>query len=98
MPRRKGTAAQRISVMLLAAAAAAALTACGQGKESQEKETGSKTEVKSDDVLSVMTWDDNQAKGLQKILDDFTEETGIKAETGVVKWITGMLQIGRAHV
>ena len=36
--------------MLLAAAAAAALTACGQGKESQEKETGSKTEVKSDDV------------------------------------------------
>ena len=72
--------------MLLAAAAAAALTACGQGKESQEKETGSKTEVKSDDVLSVMTWDDNQAKGLQKILDDFTEETGIKAETGVVKW------------
>jgi len=77
---------KRISVMLLAAAAAAALTACGQGKESQEKETGSKTEVKSDDVLSVMTWDDNQAKGLQKILDDFTEETGIKAETGVVKW------------
>ena len=65
--------------MLLAAAAAAALTACGQGKESQEKETGSKTEEKSDDVLSVMTWDDNQAKGLQKILDDFTEETGIKA-------------------
>ena len=77
---------KRISVMLLAAAAAAALTACGQGKESQEKETGSKTEEKSDDVLSVMTWDDNQAKGLQKILDDFTEETGIKAETGVVKW------------
>ena len=61
------------------------LAACGQNADGQEKES-SGSEKKSDGVLSVMTWDDNQAKGLQKILDDFTKETGIKAETGVVKW------------
>ena len=76
---------KRMGAILLASAAAAVLAACGQNADGQEKES-SGSEKKSDGVLSVMTWDDNQAKGLQKILDDFTKETGIKAETGVVKW------------
>lgn len=76
---------KRMSAILLASAAAAVLAACGQNADGQEKES-SRSEKKSDGVLSVMTWDDNQAKGLQKILDDFTKETGIEAETGVVKW------------
>ena len=73
---------KRMSAILLASAAAAVLAACGQNADGQEKES-SGSEKKSDGVLSVMTWDDNQAKGLQKILDDFTKETGIKADTGL---------------
>ena len=77
---------KRMSAILLASAAAAVLAACGQNADGQEKES-SGSEKKSDGVLSVMTWDDNQAKGLQKILDDFTKETGSRRRQA---WSNGM--------
>ncbi len=38
------------------------------------------------DTLTVAIWDTNQEPGLTKILEDFTAETGIKAEIQVTPW------------
>lgn len=40
----------------------------------------------SSDALEVLIWDTNQQPGIQKILDKFTEETGIKTDLQVKDW------------
>lgn len=52
----------------------------GSSKESDDS-SGS-----SDVTLSVMIWDTNQQTGLQKVMEGFTEETGIKTDIQVVTW------------
>lgn len=43
--------------------------------------------VSADDVeLSISIWDTNQEPGINEILADFTEQTGIKTKLSVVKW------------
>lgn len=56
------------------------LTACGGGSSD---DGGSK---KKGDALTVAIWDTNQQAGLQEIIDEFTAETGVKAELQVLDW------------
>lgn len=56
------------------------------GSDDSSADSSSDTGTSSGDALSVMIWDNNQQPGIQEILNDFTEKTGIKAETQVVTW------------
>lgn len=40
----------------------------------------------ADATLTVAIWDNGQKAGLQQIMDDFTEATGIKTELQVIEW------------
>ena len=40
----------------------------------------------ADATLTVAIWDNGQKAGLQEIMDDFTEATGIKTELQVIEW------------
>ena len=61
-----------------AAATTGAATTTAAATESDEiKASG------SSDALEILIWDKNQQEGLQKILDEFTKETGIKTDLQV---------------
>lgn len=93
---------RKVLALVMAGMMTCSLAACGGGssdsgsdasKDSAEKtETADdgaeeKTETSGSDVtLSVAIWDNNQAPGLQEIIDDFTAKTGIQTKLSVVKW------------
>lgn len=54
------------------------------GGASESREGTGRTD--SSKPLSVMIWDANQEPGIRKIIDVFTEKTGIRAEIQVVDW------------
>ncbi len=76
---------KKIVALTLAGAMAFSMAACGGngGSDSGKKEDGGSS---SGGALSVSIWDTYQEPGIQEILDDFTEETGIKTKLTVVKW------------
>ncbi len=54
----------------------------------QAADAGGETEKAevSADTLTIAIWDTNQEPGLTKIVNDFTQQTGIKAEIQVTPW------------
>ncbi len=62
------------------------LTACGGGSSDSSSSSPSSSSGGGNGKLTVAIWDSGQQKGLQEILDDFTEETGIKTDLQVIKW------------
>ena len=75
---------KKIVALTLAGAMAFSMAACsGNGSSDSGKKEGGGS---SDEALSVSIWDTYQEPGIQEILDDFTEETGIKTKMTVVKW------------
>lgn len=50
------------------------------------EDTNTDNSTTSDVKLTVSIWDTNQQAGLQEILNDFTAQTGVKAEIQVITW------------
>lgn len=70
--------------VMLAAVMTLSLAACGS---SGDGKTDKKGESKGGDTtLKVAIWDKNQEAGLKEIMDDFTEETGIKTDIQITPW------------
>ncbi|MDD2970992.1 MAG: sugar ABC transporter substrate-binding protein [Lachnospiraceae bacterium] len=62
-----------------------AAPAADSGTEAAATE-GTETATVSPDTLTVAVWDKNQEPGLTQIVNDFTAETGIKAQIQVTPW------------
>jgi multiple sugar transport system substrate-binding protein len=84
-----------IMVMSLSACGGSSKTSSNSAEKSGTVSEGTKDETTgtaegtaevSGDTLIVAIWDTNQEPGLRKIMDDFTAETGIKAEIQVTPW------------
>lgn len=71
----------RLIAVLLVSAMTMALSACGGSAEGE-----SKGESKGDGTLTVAIWDVGQQPGLEEIMADFTEKTGIKTSLQVIEW------------
>lgn len=67
---------------------AVGMTACGGSKTSDTASSSAAAETKaaSGDTLTVNIWDANQKDGIQEIVDDWSAESGIKANVEVVEW------------
>lgn len=81
---------KKVMALALASTMVFSVAACGGSKDDGgSSDAGdSKKEEKSEggDTLSISIWDTNQEPGINEILTDFTEETGIKTKLTVVKW------------
>ncbi len=92
---------KKVLAAVMAVMMAMSLAACGGGKSTDKSnettstanETKSETTQSTDqkaevsgDTLIVAIWDTNQEPGIRKIMDDFTAQTGIKAEIQVTPW------------
>lgn len=81
---------KKVMALALASTMVFSMAACGGSKDDGgSSDAGdSKKEEKSEggDTLSISIWDPNQEPGINEILADFTEETGIKTKLTVVKW------------
>ena len=81
---------KKVMALALASTMVFSMAACGGSKDDGgSSDAGdSKKEEKSEggDTLSISIWDTNQEPGINEILADFTEETGIKTKLTVVKW------------
>ena len=81
---------KKVMALALASTMVFSMAACGGSKDDGgSSDAGdSKKEEKSEggDTLSISIWDTNQEPGINEILADLTEETGIKTKLTVVKW------------
>ena len=89
---------RKVLALVMAGMMTCSLAACGGGSSDAGSDSAEKTETAddgaeektetsgSDVTLSVAIWDNNQAPGLQEIIDDFTAKTGIQTKLSVVKW------------
>lgn len=79
---------RKLTALCLAGAMVLSVTACGGGSGSGDSSSGDGDSGSSggDGELSISIWDTNQEPGINEILADFTEETGIKTKLTVVKW------------
>lgn len=81
---------KKVMALVLASTMVFSMAACGGSKDDGgSSDAGdSKKEEKSEDgdTLSISIWDTYQEPGINEILADFTEETGIKTKLTVVKW------------
>lgn len=82
---------KKVLAIVLAAVTAMSLAACGSGSGSDSADGGSdkaesKNESSTDATLTVAIWDKNQEPGLKEIMEDFTEETGIKTDIQITPW------------
>lgn len=74
---------KRVLAALIASAMTVSLAACGSGNDKSGNDKGNEG---GDTTLTVAIWDSNQEPGLREIMDDFTEETGIKVDLQVTPW------------
>lgn len=74
---------KKVLSVILATTMLLSLAACSSDKE--EKKTEKSGGTKSD-KLTVAIWDSNQEPGLSKIMEGFTEETGIEVDVQVTPW------------
>lgn len=81
---------KKLTALCLAGAMALSMTACGGGNGDSGSSGGGDSDSGSGSSeggeLSISIWDTNQEPGINEILADFTEETGIKTKLTVVKW------------
>lgn len=78
---------KKLTALCLAGAMVLSTAACGGGSGdsgSSGDDGGSGSSEGGE--LSISIWDTNQEPGINEILADFTEETGIKTKLTVVKW------------
>ena len=78
--KRKLLAATLTTAMVLS------LAACGGGSSSSSDAAASGSGASGSGELQVNIWDNNQLEGLQKIADEWTEESGVKVKINVVDW------------
>ena len=78
--KRKLLAATLTTAMVLS------LAACGGGSSSSSDTAASGSGASGSGELQVNIWDNNQLAGLQKIADEWTEESGVKVKINVVDW------------
>ncbi|NLL79173.1 MAG: extracellular solute-binding protein [Clostridiales bacterium] len=89
--------AKKLMALALAAVMTFSVTACGKGQdttqtasqESGTQEAGTEAEEmkgSTEGKLTVAIWDSNQQPGIQEILDDWSAQSGIEAETQVITW------------
>ena len=88
-------ALKKLMALVLSLAMVFSLGACGGGssKNTSTQEQGTTTQdttkessASSGKTLTVAIWDTNQEPGLTQIINDFTAETGIKAQIQVTPW------------
>lgn len=80
---------KKLTALCLAGAMVLSTVACGGGSGDSGSSGGDGDSGSSgggDGELSISIWDANQEPGINEILADFTEETGIKTKLTVVKW------------
>ena len=79
---------KKLAALSLAGAMVLSTAACGGGSGDSGSSDGDSGSSGGSDggELSVSIWDTNQEPGINEILADFTEETGIKTKLTVVKW------------
>lgn len=89
---------KKILALALSAIMVLTMTACGNSgettKESAEATTqteqasAEQTEVEgsTEGKITVAIWDNNQQPGIQELLDEWSAQSGIKAETQVITW------------
>lgn len=79
---------KRVGAVLLAGMMTLHLAACGSGSatENENNSSTSSTSSTSSNSLTVAIWDTYQEPGLKKIMNDFTEETGIEVNIQVTPW------------
>ena len=77
----------KLTALCLAGAMVLSTAACGGGSGDSGSSGGDGDSGSSEGgELSISIWDTNQEPGINEILADFTEETGIKTKLTVVKW------------
>lgn len=86
---------KKVAALILAAAMAFSVAGCGAKDTASEAvqeaageesiENSEETEV-TGEKLTVGIWDTNQQPGIQQLLDEWSAQSGIKAETQVVTW------------
>lgn len=79
---------KKILSMALAGTMVLSLAACGGGNSGGGSDGGAASSGGGDKggKLSVAIWDNNQQAGLNEIIADFTEATGIEADLQVITW------------
>lgn len=78
---------KKLTALCLAGAMVLSTAACGGGSSDSGSSGGDGDSGSSEGgELSISIWDTNQEPGINEILADFTEETGIKTKLTVVKW------------
>lgn len=90
---------RRVLSILLASVMTISLIGCGaetpkettaepevKTEEAKPAEETAEAEASTGEKITVAMWDSNQQAGIQEILDDWTKESGIKAETQVISW------------
>lgn len=88
---------KKLIALILVLCMTLSLAACGSGSapaetapqgESTEKtdETAQAPAEDSGKTLVVDIWDNNQLEGLQKIADEWTEQSGVKVDINVNSW------------
>ena len=88
---------KRVMAIVLASVMAASLMACGSKSDSKSDSADSAkdtSETQAVDLsgnytvseLKVNIWDNNQRAGIQKIADEWTEQSGVKVSVEVVDW------------
>jgi len=78
---------KKLTALCLAGAMVLSTAACGGGSGDSGSSGGDGDSGSSEGgELSISIWDTNQEPGINEILADFTEETGIKTKLTVVKW------------
>lgn len=78
---------KKLTALCLAGAMVLSTAACGGGSGDSGSSGGDGGSGSSEGgELSISIWDTNQEPGINEILADFTEETGIKTKLTVVKW------------
>ncbi len=84
---------KKVTSLLLASLMAMSMMACGGSGESAsdagaDSGDATATEMKGsvEGELTVSIWDENQRAGLQEIIDEWSEQSGVKATIQVVGW------------
>ena len=86
--------AKKLTSLLLSSVMAMSMVACGGAADSTSTgetadSTATETEAMKGSVegeLTVSIWDENQRKGLQEIIDEWSAQSGVKATIQVVGW------------
>lgn len=74
---------KKVLAFAMAAMMTLSVAACGsKSSDDGKKSSGNDKDVK----LTVAIWDSNQEPGLKEIMNDFTEDTGIKVDIQITPW------------